>query len=277
MLSGEATCNLCGQKSFKVIEEDEPPFRVVQCKNCTLVFVHPLPSMTVLEEHYDDTYYRDWLAAQRESRIKMWNNRLNRLNRFRSGGHLLDVGCAEGAFLQLAKDSGWQTSGTEVSTYAAKYAADVSGADIFCGELPDAGYPDNSFDVVTMWHVLEHTRDPMGYLREIYHILKADGLLVIAIPNRNDLIMRIAYRILRRRKMKLFSRGERELHLYFFSPKTIMAYLDETRFDCLRLSPDFGIVESSKRFINAVSLIPYYLTRLKIFNAIEIYAAPKHE
>jgi len=277
MISAEISCNLCGQKAFKVIEDDDPPFKVLQCEVCSLVFVYPIPDRTELEDHYDDRYYCDWINSQKESRIRMWIQRLNGLQRFPSRGKLLDVGCGEGTFLQLAKDGGWQISGTEVSTYAAKYAAKVSGADIFCGELPDAGYPKKSFDVVTMWHVLEHVRDPNGYLKEVHRILKLDGLLVIAVPNRNDLVMQIAYRVIKRRKMKLFSKDEREVHLYHFSARTIKAYLDKTGFEPLRLSPDFGIIEPSKRLINTISVIPYYLARIRIFNAIEIYAAPRKQ
>ena len=277
MISTETNCNLCGQDEFKVIEDDEVPFKVLQCKNCSLVFVYPLPDRSELEEHYDDSYYRDWLDTQRESRIKMWNKRLAKLQRFSQGGTLLDVGCGEGTFLQLAEKNGWKTNGTEVSSYAARYAAGVSGADIFCGELPDARYPKNSFDVVTVWHVLEHVRDPKRYLEEIQYILKPDGLLVIAVPNLNNLVMQIAYRIIKRRKLKLFSKDEKEVHLYHFSAQTIKAYLDKTGFECLRLSPDFGIIEPSKRLINMISVIPYYLAKIKIFNAIEIYAIAKKE
>ena len=277
MISTETNCNLCGQDEFKVIEDDEVPFKVLQCKNCSLVFVYPLPDRSELEEHYDDSYYRDWLDTQRESRIKMWNKRLAKLQRFSQGGTLLDVGCGEGTFLQLAEKNGWKTNGTEVSSYAARYAAGVSGADIFCGELHDARYPENSFDVVTVWHVLEHVRDPKRYLEEIQYILKPDGLLVIAVPNLNNLVMQIAYRIIKRRKLKLFSKDEKEVHLYHFSAQTIKAYLDKTGFECLRLSPDFGIIEPSKRLINMISVIPYYLAKIKIFNAIEIYAIAKKE
>ncbi len=275
MISTEANCNLCGQEKSKVIEDDEAPFKVLQCKNCSLVFVYPIPDRTQLKEHYDDNYYSDWLDTQKESRIRMWANRLNRLKRFRSGGSLLDVGCGEGTFLQLVKESGWQISGTELSPYAGKYASNALGSNIFCGEIFDARFSEDSFDVVTMWHVLEHVADPKRCLTEVHRIMKPDGLLVMAVPNVNDLVMQIAYRIIKRRKMKLFSKDEKEVHLYHFSAQTIRAYLDETGFECLRLSPDFGIIEPAKRFINVISVIPYYLAKIKIFNAIEIYAIAK--
>jgi 2-polyprenyl-3-methyl-5-hydroxy-6-metoxy-1,4-benzoquinol methylase len=274
MVSGKPSCNLCGGKGFTVIEEDTP-FRVLQCESCSLIFVYPIPDKAELEEHYDTAYYGEWLDEQKEPRIKMWKRRLKRLERFRPGGMLLDVGCAEGTFLNLARQRGWRTRGTEISRYAASYAENISGAEVFCGELPAAGYPRHSFDVITMWHVLEHVRDPSGYLREIHHILKPDGLLVIAVPNCKNVLMQAAYRIVRKRKMKLFSKDDREVHLYHFSPKTIQTYLARTGFECIRLAPDFGIVNPYKRLINAISTIPYYLAGIKIFNAIEIFAVPK--
>ena len=271
------TCNLCGEKEFKVIEDGESPFKVFKCENCCLVFIYPHPDPSKLKEHYNDNYYQEWLDKQREKRIRMWARRLNRIEKLRQGNRLLDVGCGEGTFLQLAKKNGWQISGTEASSYAAEYAANVLKVDIFCGELPDAAYPENSFDIVTMWHVLEHVTNPYSYLIEIHRILKPGGLLVLAVPNVNNLIMQIAYRIVKGRKLKLFSRGEKEVHLYHFSSKTMQAYLEKTGFDCIQMAPDFGIIECSKRLVNAISIIPYYLTGMKIFNAIEILAVPEKE
>jgi 2-polyprenyl-3-methyl-5-hydroxy-6-metoxy-1,4-benzoquinol methylase len=272
MISETVSCNLCGHKYYKVMENDETPFRVVKCKKCSLVFVHPYPNYEKLKRHYADNYYEEWLAAQRKKRIKMWNRRLKRLENCRERGSILDVGCGEGTFLQVAKKNDWTINGTELSAYGAKYATNLLGVEIFCGELYDAKFPENSFDVITMWHVLEHVTDPKGYLTEIKRILKPDGLLIIAVPNVNDLLMRIAYRIVKRRRIKLFLRGEKEVHLYHFSPKTIKAYLDTTGFECMRLRPDFGIVENSKKLINLISTLPYFLAGIKIFNAIEVYA-----
>jgi SAM-dependent methyltransferase len=267
-------CNLCGNKHFRVLEDDAP-FRVLQCENCSLIFVYPCPDQGELVEHYNDNYYAEWIGAQERRRIRMWSRRLEKLERFRHKGRLLDIGCGEGTFLLLAKENGWEISGTELSPYAAKYASQRLEIDIFCGELLNARYPTDSFDVVTMWHVLEHVTDPKCYLIEIRRILRSYGLLAIAVPNVNSLIMQIAYRIIKGRKMKLFSKDEKEVHLYHFSPETIQIYLNKTGFKCVKLSPDFGITEYSKRLINMVSVIPFYLTGMKIFNAIEVYCKPK--
>ncbi len=271
MILDEVNCNLCGKSGFRIIEKEGSYF-VLRCQTCTLVFVYPHPHNTNLQTHYDDAYYEKWLNAQSETRKSMWVRRLKKLEKFRRGGRLLDVGCGEGSFLKLAQRRGWDVAGTELSSYAAEYASKSLGVCIFCGELGDAGFTDNSFDVVTMWHVLEHVCDPKNYLKEIHRILRPGGLLVLAVPNVKNFVMQIAYRIIKRRRLRLFSEGDKEIHLYHFSPVTMEAYLKRTHFQCIRLGPDFGIVERSKRLANVISVIPYYLAGIKIFNAIEIFA-----
>lgn len=268
-------CNLCGQSSFRVLEDDEPPFYVLKCRICGLIFVYPFPDAAKLAVHYDERYYREWIDEQKGRRIGMWQNRLKHMEKHRQNGRLLDVGCGDGSFLNLAQQNGWVVNGTECSDYAAKFAGETLGIPIFYGELVTAGYPGEFFDVVTMWHVLEHVTDPKGYLIEINRILKSSGLLVLAVPNVNDLVMQAAYRLFKGRRMKLFSQKDREVHLYHFSPKTIKYYLIETDFHCLQLTPDYGIVDYAKKFINMIAIMLYYLTGLKIYNAVEVCAVKK--
>ena len=211
--------------------------------------------------------------SKKAKQIRMWQHRLKHIEKHRQSGRLLDVGCGDGSFLGLAQQNGWIVSGTECSDYAAKFVGEKLGIPVFCGELGTAGYPGDFFDVVTMWHVLEHVTDPRGYLREIHRILKPSGLLVLAVPIVDDLAMQAAYRFIKRKKMRLFSPTDREVHLYHFSPKTISAYLEETDFHCLQLTPDYGIIDSAKRYINMIAIMLYYLTGLKIYtNAIEVCA-----
>lgn len=275
MMSHEISCNLCGQSRFKILEEDQVPFKVLKCQNCSLVFVYPQSELGELKDHYDEAYYSEWINAEQEKRRKMWYKRLTRLEKHRDKGMLLDVGCGEGSFLKEAQGRGWQVRGTELSSYSARYASNVLGMDIFCGELKDAKYPDHSFDVVTMWHVLEHVTDPNTYLSEIYRILKPHGLLAMAVPNVNNLVMQLAYRIFKGRKLKYYCKHEREVHLYHFSPATIKIYLEKAGFECLRISPDYGIIDLPKKFTNMIAVIPYYLAGIKVFNALEIFAIAK--
>ena len=268
-------CNLCSCTKFRTLESNGNCFKVFKCTNCSLIFVHPLPPSLKLKMHYNQSYYFKWIEEQKEKRIIMWNKRFNKIKKVYSEGRILDVGCGDGLFLEIAKKNGWHINGTELSPYASKYASENLGTNIFNGELPEAKFPDDTFDVVTMWHVLEHVRDPKSYFREVHRILKPDGLLILAVPNVNNLIMRVAYRVIRGRKMKIFSIDDKEIHLYHFSNKTLKGYFSATGFDCLRLSPDFGIVEYSKRLVNWISVIPYYIFRLNMFNSIEASAVAR--
>ncbi len=265
-------CNLCGGDRFKIVEDGEKPVCVWRCLRCGLVFVDPVPDSSYLATHYDEGYYADWMATQSAKRVKMWERRLKALERRCKKGSLLDVGCATGTFLQLAKESGWQIRGTEYSPYAAAFAKKFLKADIFCGHLMDARYDDASFDAVTFWHVLEHVTDPTRYLQEAYRILRPSGLLVIAVPNVNDYVMQAAYRIVKGQPLRLFSRGEREIHLFHFSAATLRAYLQKTGFTVIGIGPDYGITEYSKRLVNRIAVIGSHLTGIQAFNALEGYA-----
>lgn len=270
------SCILCGSRKFHTVEEDSPPFRVLKCNRCSLVFVHPQPSHTELASHYDDyRYYASWYGEQRQAREKMWQNRLLRIEARVDKGRLLDIGCGEGAFLETAQRCGWEVFGTELSEFAALYAAERLGRPVCAGEISAAQFPKAHFDVVTLWHVLEHMQNPILNLREVHRILKPGGLLVVAVPNVDNRIMQLTYRIVKRRRYRLFIPREKELHLFHFSSKTLVKTLSKAGFRCVNLGPDFGIVESAKRLVNLAAVIPYYLSGLHLYNAFETYSIPE--
>jgi hypothetical protein len=84
--------------------------------------------------------------------------------------------------------------------------------------------------------------------------------------------MQAAYRIVKGRPLRLFSKDDREIHLYHFSAETLRNYLQRTGFECLKISPDYGITEYSKKVVNAIAVALYYTTGLKMFNALEAHA-----
>ncbi len=117
-LSPRQACVLCGARSAELFQETDGPQRVLQCKQCTLVYVDPLPTRTELEHHYDEDYYSEWISTQRVPRERLWHNRLDELHRHHKKGRLLDVGCGDGTFLRFAREAGFEIYGTEISSYA---------------------------------------------------------------------------------------------------------------------------------------------------------------
>jgi 2-polyprenyl-3-methyl-5-hydroxy-6-metoxy-1,4-benzoquinol methylase len=98
-------------------------------------------------------------------------------------GRLLDVGCGNGAYLARMRELGWRVQGVDVDPQAARIAARERGLPVFAGTLEEAGFPDRSFDAVTMNHVIEHLADPLAALRECYRVLSAGGYLALVTPN----------------------------------------------------------------------------------------------
>jgi 2-polyprenyl-3-methyl-5-hydroxy-6-metoxy-1,4-benzoquinol methylase len=239
-----------------------------------MVYVHPTSAVEKLPLHYNQDYYAEWISVQRKKRERMWDRRLKSIENVMPGGTILDVGCGDGLFLELAQKNGWQVEGTELSPFAVRYASAALQRSVFGGELWEAGFPALCFDVVTMWHVLEHTRDPLRVVKEARRVLKAEGYLILAVPNVNDHLMRLTYRIVKGHAPRLFSPKDKELHFFHFSAKTIQALLERSGFKCIYVRPDFGIVEAPKRLINFFAAIPYYIGNFHISNSLEIAAIP---
>jgi SAM-dependent methyltransferase len=268
----ESHCPVCRTTLRQLVEQAEPPYQVVRCSDCGLVYVDPTPDAGELFRHYNQDYYAEWISSQREKRKRMWARRLKGIERMTKKGAILDVGCGEGLFLELAQQNGWRVYGTDVSAYAAEFASKRLGQDLFCGEIGAAGFNAQSFDVITFWHVLEHTTSPMRTLQEVRNLLKPGGLLVLAVPNLDDFLLQAAYRLVKGRKPRLFSIHDREIHLLHFSVRSLRFLLGKTGFVCVEIGPDFGVVELTKRLINHAAAALFRLARVHWYNSIQVVA-----
>jgi 2-polyprenyl-3-methyl-5-hydroxy-6-metoxy-1,4-benzoquinol methylase len=103
-----------------------------------------------------------------------------------SPGKLLDIGCGSGQFLQQMQLYGWEVEGVDFDSKAVEGVKKRYGFNVHVGSLESIGYPDNSFDAITMSHVIEHVHDPVALLKECYRILKPTGYLVAVTPNINS-------------------------------------------------------------------------------------------
>jgi 2-polyprenyl-3-methyl-5-hydroxy-6-metoxy-1,4-benzoquinol methylase len=268
-------CLLCEGLDFQVIEDCGEGYSVLKCRNCGFAFVDPVPRHENIQDIYSRDYYEPWIVEQRGRRIRMWRKRLKTLNSLsKKKGRLLDIGCGEGLFLEIAKRDGWDVIGTELSSFAVNHIREKHGIQVFKGEIVDIGLPDKSFDAVTMWHVLEHTTDPIMTLKEIKRVIKEDGIFILAVPNLNNYPSKWVYRIVKGRRMHLFSPEDRELHLYHFTPKTIELALEKTGFGVERIIPDMGIIQWPIRIINYIEYLVSPLTGMIVTDAIEILARP---
>lgn len=146
----------------------------------------PQPSESEIPHYYPTSYYG---RGRRFARVVEWlldrlySFRVAYTERKREPGKVLDVGCGRGLLLNKLREHGWETFGTELSEEAADYARNALHLPVTTQELEDANFGDAEFDLVVLWHVLEHVRAPRAMLQEVSRILKPGGLLLIAVPN----------------------------------------------------------------------------------------------
>ncbi len=232
----DSACRVCGGKRMTPVRHEPCGHALVECGECGVWSVRPHPSLDELRARYDASYYAPW-DAEAPARSRMWQRRLRFLDSAQ-GKRLLDVGCAEGAFLGAARDAGFDVQGTELSAHGAVATAKRLDVPVHCGELVDARFEGGSFDVVTLWHVLEHVLYPGETLAEVHRILKPGGWLVVAVPNRVCPIFRVAYRIARRRPLHLYHPDDREQHLHHWAPDSLTRALEHAGLDVVETAPD---------------------------------------
>jgi SAM-dependent methyltransferase len=163
-------------------------FQVARCRRCGQVVTVPVP--VDIGRYYPAGYYGDkqgrrfppvmeWL----QEKLYVWRSRqvLRRLKQ--KNARVLDVGCGRGLLLRAFQQSGCDVTGTEFSDGACRFAREVLKLPVRVGLLEQLNFPGQSFDIVVMWHVLEHMSDPRPMLAEASRILRPGGIFLVAVPN----------------------------------------------------------------------------------------------
>jgi 2-polyprenyl-3-methyl-5-hydroxy-6-metoxy-1,4-benzoquinol methylase len=160
-------------------------YEIRRCNNCHLAFTSPTVGSEALDVFYTQGLYREtrnrlYTVVEVVSRIFQWS-RLRKITREHQQGKLLDVGCGKGRFLAYAAAHGWTVYGVEPSENGRKVARSRLGDRVVRG-LDELDLVER-FDVVTLWHVLEHVSTPVQMLRQTRPYVKPGGFVYIAMPN----------------------------------------------------------------------------------------------
>ena len=176
-------------KDYAFTKED---FTILFDENNQCLKTTPQPDKLAIEKYYQSEDYISHTDSKKNTIEKLYHFvRTYSLKRkykliaknYKAKGCILDVGCGTGDFLQTMQRYGWDVTGFEPSTKAAKIA---KSKDI--NLMNDLSYiPDHYFDVITMWHVLEHVHDLEKQIQELKRLLKPNGLLLVAVPNYKSL------------------------------------------------------------------------------------------
>jgi len=231
----EAPCNYCGECNHLPLFDRLHP-KIVQCKSCGLIFNALMPSEAELESIYTEGYFnsKDSLKygytnylADRSNIVKTSQRRLREIEKLKRPGSLLDIGCAFGFFMDVARERGWTVSGVEISRFAAECAAGELGLDVVNISAECCEYGRCSSDVITMWDLIEHLRDPAGTLRKLAGVLKEDGILVLSTPD----VESLPARLMREKWLGWQLQNE---HLHYFSYSTLERMLNAAGLEVIK-------------------------------------------
>jgi 2-polyprenyl-3-methyl-5-hydroxy-6-metoxy-1,4-benzoquinol methylase len=264
-------CPVClAERALPIFEKSG--YEIVKCAACGLVFVANPPTDSDIQAMYSFSsgYHADLADRTSPANAKFTRTAkryVRLLASYRDGGRILDVGCSAGVFLDEARTCGWETYGVELSDDTASVAR-TRGLNVVTGTLGDAKLPAKFFDVITLWDVLEHVRDPVGTLSLANELLVPGGILALSTPNVDGMFPRLSLRAAR--LTRRWPHPEPPYHLAQFSKKTIAHALHLARFEVLdivdrRIPLDytFGtsghVLRSPKRTLFAVAFMPIAL------------------
>jgi 2-polyprenyl-3-methyl-5-hydroxy-6-metoxy-1,4-benzoquinol methylase len=219
-------CPICNSDAFKpflrcrdfTVSKEE--FSIVECDKCGFKFTNPRPGENEIGKYYQSEEYISHSntskgivnALYQRVRKHTLRQKLTLVNSLSKKGAILDIGCGTGEFLSTCKSDGWKTTGIEPDPKARKFAAEKYGLDVR-EEAGLKGLADHSYEVITMWHVLEHVHRLNERVEELKRLKVPGGTIVVAVPNCSSLDANIygpewaAYDVPR--------------HLYHFTPKDI--------------------------------------------------------
>jgi ubiquinone/menaquinone biosynthesis C-methylase UbiE len=212
-------------KDYFLSQED---FTIIECKDCGFRFTNPVPEKENLLKYYQSQDYLSHLDKPEKLIDKIYNRvreynvikkyklvskfKYEVANNPKQKRTILDIGCGTGEFLNQFRINNWNTTGIEPNKQAREIAEKRNKLSVY-DESKYKEFENNYFDVITMWHSLEHIPDLQGQIKTIKRILKKDGVLVVAVPNSDSPDAQI-YR-------EYWAAYDVPRHLYHFNKKSI--------------------------------------------------------
>lgn len=226
-------CEICGvsnEYELSTRDRDGRYLRTVICRQCGFVYTNPRPVSSEIEEYYKHSYRLDYKGIYQPKKrhtlraAKVAIKRIQQIQEYISSGvKALDIGSGSGEMVYAMCSIGADCSGLEPNEGYASYARDILGLPISIGCVENTTLPENYYDIVTMYHVIEHSYSPLRALRNIHSCLKPNGILVVECPNVEAHCQTPSNRLHR-------------AHLYNFNEVTLRTLGENTGFQLIRMS-----------------------------------------
>ncbi len=251
-------CEFCKSESFSFyIKNDLVSYS--KCKDCGLIFQHPVLTQTAINEIYDGNYF-EYEVSNQESFFELMLLGLkdidfeNAIENKLPNKRFLDIGCATGMLLNNFKSRGFEVEGVEICKASVEYARKTYDLNIHNKPLLDVGFPDNHFSLIHFSHLIEHVPNPADFLKEIYRILMPKGYAIITTPNEEGIFSR---------HYKENWRAVMPQHLWLFSKTTLSKYIESLGFKIVD-NYSWGSIPAEKKHNKTVKAMADKF--VKVFN-----------
>jgi len=228
-----SNCPLClsnkiistiSSKDYSISKE---PFEIWQCTQCNFLFTQNIPDEESIGSYYASEEYISHSDTKKGivnrlyhiARKIMLGKKYRLIKKISSGKTILDIGCGTGYFLNDMKDKGFQTLGIEINEQARDFGKQHFGLNILPPEKLLSGKINQKFNVITLWHVLEHLYQPGLYLQRISELLDSKGVLILALPNPDSFDAQFY--------QKYWAGFDVPRHIWHFTPQTIAKFVSE--------------------------------------------------
>ncbi len=242
--------------------------QLVTCKDCELTYLNPRIKESLAYESYSNAE-DDRFAAQNEYRIATFKKSLKKVlshsGKEAKGLRVLDIGSAAGAFLKAAKDLGCDAVGVEPSRWMCEWGKKHYGVDLRPGTLSDQNFEEGSFDVITLWDVLEHLYHPEDELKRCAKLLKKDGVLVVNYPDYGSYARKILSE-----KWPFFL----NVHLLYFTNKSLKKLLAKCGFELVETSPYWQTLSFGYVCERAGQYLPFFNGIKKVSEKVRLSRLP---
>jgi SAM-dependent methyltransferase len=217
-------------------------YELFSCLSCSCVWLKDAPKPQDMGFHYSEDYHRAIMAAGEKSAGSRWQRQREVIRKNKSGGAILDIGCSSGGFLGTMKGPNWKLYGIELSTSTAEKARASTGAEVFVGDVLDAPFAPDSFDVITGFDLVEHVYEPRLFLSKVLQWLKPGGIFYAGVPNINSW---------EARAFGTFWYGlELPRHLFHFSPQSVRYLTSSLGFkELLLTTTQTNYIEKSASYV----------------------------